>query len=110
MMWVKADNRNLHPVTFLGIFILIMIKETTMFKYSLILILLLVSIPTAFAAEVSPEDILETRCTVCHNLDVVLKARKNKAEWESTINRMISNGAQLNDDEKEALIKYLSEK
>jgi cytochrome c5 len=87
-----------------------MIQETKMFKYSLILIFLSVFISTAFAAEVSPKDILENRCTVCHNLDVVLKAKKNNAEWESTINRMISNGAQLNDEEKEALIKYLSEK
>jgi hypothetical protein len=87
-----------------------MIKETTMFRYSLILILLSAFISTASAADISPEDLLETRCTVCHNLDVVLKAKKNRAEWESTINRMISNGAQLNNEEKEVLIKYLSGK
>jgi cytochrome c5 len=87
-----------------------MIQETKMFKYSLIPIFISVLISTAFAEEVSPKDILENRCTVCHNLDVVQKARKNKAEWKSTINRMVNHGAQLNDEEKEVLIEYLSEK
>lgn len=81
-----------------------------MFKLSLVLILSSVFIPTAFATDVSPKSVIEKRCYVCHNLDIVLKAKKSNDEWEKTIDRMIGYGARLNEEERDAIIKYLSEK
>ncbi len=81
-----------------------------MFKNLLFFILLLIFISTALATATSPQSILEKRCYICHKLDIVYKAKKSPAEWEKTIDRMIGYGARLNDEEQEAIIKYLSER
>jgi cytochrome c2 len=80
-----------------------------MSKYLVILILILAIISTALAADISPKDIIEKRCSVCHSTNRVYDAKKSKADWESTVSRMTSYGAQLNQDEREAVINYLSE-
>jgi cytochrome c2 len=57
--------------------------------------------------------ILESKCGVCHELDRIVQARKDKAGWQGTINRMIdhSGDAQyLSDTEKQDLIDYLIHK
>jgi thiosulfate/3-mercaptopyruvate sulfurtransferase len=54
------------------------------------------------------EKLLKERCTVCHSLDRVYKAKKDKAGWEKTVNQMIGKGAELNDAERQAVIDYLS--
>jgi cytochrome c2 len=80
-----------------------------MSKSLMTLILILAIISIASAADISPKDIIEKRCTVCHSTNRVYDAKKSKADWESTVVRMISYGAQLNQDEREAVINYLSE-
>jgi hypothetical protein len=54
-------------------------------------------------------DLLEARCTVCHNLDRVQAASKTQAEWEATVERMRGNGAELTDEEAGILVDYLAE-
>jgi thiosulfate/3-mercaptopyruvate sulfurtransferase len=54
------------------------------------------------------ETLVSERCTACHGLDRVHKARKDKAGWEETVDRMIRKGAKLNDSERQAVIDYLS--
>jgi thiosulfate/3-mercaptopyruvate sulfurtransferase len=54
------------------------------------------------------EKLVKERCTVCHSLDRVDKAKKDKAGWEKTVNQMIGKGAELNDAERQAVIDYLS--
>jgi len=46
-------------------------------------------------------------CTSCHNLKVVVLARKNRAEWSKAINDMIQRGAQLFPEEIEPITNYL---
>ncbi len=48
------------------------------------------------------------RCTVCHSAERIDNARKDRAGWEATVDRMIGYGAQLNADERQAVIDYLS--
>jgi len=48
------------------------------------------------------------RCTVCHTRDRIDAASKDQAGWEATVDRMIGHGAQLNADERAAVIAYLS--
>ena len=46
-------------------------------------------------------------CTSCHNLKVVVLARKNRADWGKAINDMIQRGAQLFPEEIEPITNYL---
>jgi hypothetical protein len=52
--------------------------------------------------------LVEERCTQCHSLDRVTSAHKTKEEWTTTVERMVSNGANLNTEEQGAVIEYLS--
>jgi thiosulfate/3-mercaptopyruvate sulfurtransferase len=54
------------------------------------------------------EKLVKERCTVCHSLDRVHKAKKDKTGWEKIVNQMIGNGAKLNDAERQAVVDYLS--
>ena len=65
--------------------------------------------PTAGPAEPEGLVLLEERCTVCHGLDRVERAQKTREAWVSTVDRMVSIGAQLSDAEKEVLVAYLAE-
>jgi len=81
-----------------------------MIKYLAISILLVIAITLAYAEAPSPRGILEKRCYTCHNINIVLKAKKNKDEWEKTIDRMIGYGAILNNEERVTLVELLTEK
>ncbi len=48
------------------------------------------------------------RCTVCHTRERIDTASKDQAGWAATVDRMIGYGAQLNADERQAVIDYLS--
>jgi FlaA1/EpsC-like NDP-sugar epimerase len=61
------------------------------------------------AAGLSGEELLQARCTQCHGLDPVEAASKTEAEWESTVERMISKGAELTDAEAQILVDHLAE-
>lgn len=52
--------------------------------------------------------LVEERCTVCHSSDRIYSADKDEAGWTATVDRMIGNGAQLNDEERQLVIDYLS--
>lgn len=42
-----------------------------------------------------------------HGLDVILSAKKNREEWNATLDRMNSYGANISDAEKQVIIDYL---
>jgi hypothetical protein len=52
--------------------------------------------------------LVEERCTQCHSLDRVTSAHKTKEEWTTTVERMVSNGARLNEEEEATVIEYLA--
>lgn len=60
-------------------------------------------------AEVGGDELLQARCTVCHDLGRVEAASKTQAEWEATVARMRGNGAQLTDAEAQTLVEFLAE-
>lgn len=47
-------------------------------------------------------------CTQCHGLDTAVSQRRTRQEWEETVGRMVSNGAQIPLDESKVVIEYLS--
>lgn len=69
--------------------------------------------PTSNSSGGSPTNdgasLLQTRCTVCHNLDRVMNEKNSRAQWERIVDKMIQKGAQLNDTEKTTLIDYLAQ-
>ena len=67
----------------------------------------------AFGQEVQlPEGegkkILETKCTVCHDLSQVTSMHLSKADWGEIIKVMVASGADLKDDEIATLLDYLA--
>lgn len=53
--------------------------------------------------------LVQERCTVCHSVGNVTRARKTRERWEQTIVWMVDMGAQLNEDEQTILIEHLAE-
>jgi len=87
-----------------GIIVVVMLRQLGYFTF------LFAFISPAFSATVSPGDILKKRCTECHNIDLVYRTPKSQAQWERTVDRMISYGATLDKEEREIIIKYLAGK
>lgn len=55
------------------------------------------------------ETILQGKCTICHDLEKVQNSRKSESEWSATIDRMVSKGTQVSAEEKEVLVKFLTQ-
>lgn len=81
-----------------------------MIKYCVLSLLLLIGITLVYAEGPSPRGILEKKCYSCHNINIVLKAQKDKDEWEKTLDRMVDYGAKLNKEERKVLLDFLTEK
>ena len=54
-------------------------------------------------------DLMQRRCSKCHNLDRVVGARKDAQGWVDTVNRMRAmTGAGMSDTEARTIISYLA--
>ena len=65
--------------------------------------------PTVPPATADGMVLLEERCTVCHDLERVVSAQKDREGWEQTVDRMIRRGANLNTEERDILVDYLAQ-
>ena len=52
--------------------------------------------------------IVQRACVGCHTLKVVTTKRATPEQWSAVVNQMISRGAEVEDDEIETLVAYLS--
>jgi mono/diheme cytochrome c family protein len=52
--------------------------------------------------------IVERTCASCHAIKVVTSKKASKEQWSTIIDQMLSKGADLNDDEVEIVVDYLS--
>lgn len=52
--------------------------------------------------------IVQRACVGCHALKVVTSKRATPQQWSTLVDQMISRGAEVEDDEIEALVAYLS--
>ncbi|MBK6672280.1 MAG: hypothetical protein IPG49_01935 [Proteobacteria bacterium] len=50
---------------------------------------------------------VQLACGPCHAITVVTSARKSEAEWERTIEAMITRGARITDEEFGVILDYL---
>ena len=94
-------------------------KRTTSLFGILLLVLLIGVFLAACGASQTPtapatttldgQTLLQERCTVCHNLNLVTSAHKTTDQWTATVEKMVGNGAQLNAQEKQTLVDYLAQ-
>jgi hypothetical protein len=54
------------------------------------------------------QTLLQERCSVCHSTERITGAHKTADQWTSTVERMISHGAQLTTQEQQTLVDYLA--
>ncbi len=66
--------------------------------------------PLACPGEPDGAALVAERCTVCHSAERIDAAQKDEAGWTETVDRMIANGAQLDEAERAAVISYLAGK
>src|SRR6478735_2440968 len=52
-------------------------------------------------------DVFQRVCVLCHTPDRVVANRKTRTEWEEVIDKMITRGAQVNDDNYGTIEDYL---
>lgn len=57
---------------------------------------------------VTPEQLIETRCTRCHDRGRIDAASYDAAGWTAVIDRMVAKGARLTEEEKAALVEHLA--
>ncbi len=60
------------------------------------------------AAGMPGEQLVQTKCTMCHDLSRVESAVYDRDGWEGTIERMQQQGLVVTNDERDAIIEYLT--
>jgi quinoprotein glucose dehydrogenase len=53
-------------------------------------------------------DIVAKACTACHVAAQVTSQHKTADQWGETVNQMISNGAQVKDEDVDKVVAYLA--
>jgi cytochrome c5 len=53
------------------------------------------------------KDLVETRCSVCHDLTRVSSSKRSRNEWSGTVAKMVFYGAPVTPDEKKIITDYL---
>ena len=53
------------------------------------------------------KEIVQRVCTACHSAERIVREHLNLEEWEDLIAAMEDEGAEIEDDEYEVLVKYL---
>ena len=75
---------------------------------------LTLSATTVIGAEPSPlaesRALYEKTCATCHPLERSLAKKTDKAGWESTIKKMVANGAKLDESQSGQILGYLTAK
>src|SRR5580692_9617587 len=54
------------------------------------------------------KDTLNSVCSACHGVDIIISQKRNKAAWKSTVGEMKSKGAIATDPEFDVLVDYLA--
>jgi cytochrome c5 len=64
--------------------------------------------PTGSGSSGQGAELVKSKCTMCHTIDRINQANKDRASWEQTIARMRTKGAVLTDAEASQVADYLS--
>jgi cytochrome c5 len=53
------------------------------------------------------KELVESRCTACHDLERIATAKRTKNDWELIVNNMVARGATVTPDEARTILSYL---
>ena len=53
-------------------------------------------------------ELAERTCSQCHSLELVLRHRMTRRQWEAQLDTMIAKGARIADDDFDPLAEYLA--
>jgi cytochrome c5 len=53
------------------------------------------------------KELVETRCSVCHDLTRLSASKRSRDEWSGTVAKMIFYGAPITPDEQKTITSYL---
>ena len=53
-------------------------------------------------------ELVQTKCTMCHNLDRVIGSHRTRAEWQQLVTAMQEYGADVYDEDEKTVVNYLS--
>lgn len=59
-------------------------------------------------AEGTGADLVQAKCTLCHDLGNITRIRQSRDEWSDTLKVMIQRGAPLTPAEVAAILDYLT--
>ena len=65
--------------------------------------------PTGSGGSGQGFELVKSKCTMCHSLDRVTQANKDRSSWDQTVARMRSKGAVMTDAEASQIAEYLSQ-
>jgi len=51
---------------------------------------------------------VERACAQCHSLDIVLRLRRTRTQWEAQLDAMIAKGAKVSDEDFDLIANYLA--
>ncbi|MGZ6347857.1 MAG: hypothetical protein ACXWNC_09870 [Anaerolineales bacterium] len=63
---------------------------------------------TSGSSTLDGQTLMQQRCSVCHSLSRVTSAHKTIGQWNVSVQRMVSRGAQLSSQEEQTLVAYLA--
>lgn len=66
------------------------------------------AVAPTISANLDGKILLQERCTRCHSLSRVISKSESAEKWKMIVESMFRKGAELSEEEKQALIDYLS--
>lgn len=54
------------------------------------------------------KQLVQTKCLACHDARVIISKKGTQDDWNQTVNKMITHGANVTDDEADTIVDYLS--
>lgn len=52
--------------------------------------------------------LVQSACTQCHGIDVIVRQPRSRDDWTDVVSRMVGNGAQLSDEDYNQVVQYLA--
>ncbi len=62
------------------------------------------------SAPLTGEELIQQRCTSCHTETRIVDKRADLEGWTTTVDRMMTKGARLDEAERQTLIEYQTQK
>ena len=63
---------------------------------------------TTVSSATEGKNLVEKKCTVCHNTQRIYSQKINAAEWGTVVDKMIAKGAVMSNANRTKIIEYLA--